>query len=239
MTRFSSRSALDVLTSVVLIGAATTLIYKNVFATRDGRESIQVPTEPLSIAGAPTRGSADAKVVMIVYSDFECPFCRRFAREVLPEIERRYMANGSVSIAFRHLPLPIHKHAASAAWNAECAAKQGRFWEMHDAIFAAGRLDENSLSTISKAMSLDMAKFNECLADEAVASNVKKSAKEASALGVRATPTFFIGVPVGKGVVKVSTVVSGALPADELARELNLILHNTRRGWLSWLPFVG
>jgi protein-disulfide isomerase len=91
----SLRSVLDVAVSLVMVAAASTLIYKNVFATPGAENTeLKVPSEPVSIAGAQLRGRGDAKAVMIVYSDFQCPFCRRFAREVLPEIERRYVATG-------------------------------------------------------------------------------------------------------------------------------------------------
>jgi protein-disulfide isomerase len=236
MRRPGWRAAIDVLTSLVLIAAASTLIYRNVFTNRT--PPVPVPSEPLAIGGAPIRGSASAQAVMIVYSDFQCPYCGRFAREVLPEIERRYIRTGRVALVFRHLPLPNHPHAVRAAWNAECAGQQGKFWEMHDAIFAEEALDERSLLALPDAITLDREKFEECLGDEAVRDKVQTSAKEANVLGVRSTPTVFFGVPIREGTVQVSVAIAGALPAPEFAKRLDAILGSTRTGWLSWLPFI-
>jgi hypothetical protein len=87
MRRPGWRTALDVLTSVALLIAASTFIYRSFFT--GGPPEIEPPSDPISIAGAAVRGSADARAVMIVYSDFQCPYCGSFARDVLPEIERR------------------------------------------------------------------------------------------------------------------------------------------------------
>jgi protein-disulfide isomerase len=138
---------------------------------------------------------------------------------------------------FRHLPLPGHPHAIRAAWNAECAGQQGRFWEMHDAIFAKDRLDEASLLTLPDAMTLDKTKFEECLADEAVRDSVQASAQEANGLGVASTPTVFFGVPAGEGAVHVSAVIAGIRPVEEFAKRLDAVLGDTPTGWLASLGF--
>lgn len=133
---------LDVVTSLLLIVAASALIYRNVIVSPGPSASgpmVEVPSEPLSIEGVPLKGSKSAKVVMIVYSDFECPFCGRFAREILPELERRYVATGEVAFVFHHLPLAFHPLATQAAVSAECAGQQGRFWEAHDLLFSFDR----------------------------------------------------------------------------------------------------
>jgi predicted DsbA family dithiol-disulfide isomerase len=95
------------------------------------------------------------------------------------------------------------------------------------------------LRMLPDAVALDRKKFDECLADEAVRDKVQASANEASDLGVRSTPTIFLGVPVRKGFVQVSAVVQGALSTSEFGTALDAILGDTRKGWRSWLPFNG
>lgn len=80
-------------------------------------------------------GSADAPLTLVEYSDFQCPFCRRFFNETLSEIKKNYIDTGRVRLVYRHYPLPFHDAAQKSAEATECAAKQGKFWEMHDAIF--------------------------------------------------------------------------------------------------------
>lgn len=150
---FTVRSVLDVLTSITLIAAAVTLIYKNT-AGGSARAEMEVPSTPLSIQGAQLRGSKGARAVMIMYSDFQCPFCARFAKEVFPQIEQRYVATGSVALAFRHLPLPIHPQALQAAAVAECAGRQGKFWEMHDRLFAETSLNADTLNALPEFVDL-------------------------------------------------------------------------------------
>ena len=155
---------------------------------------------------------------------------------MLPEIDRRYIATGRVSLVFRHLPLPNHPNAARAAWNAECAGQQGQFWQMHDAIFAKPRLDEESLQTLPDVVTVDSEKFSNCLEDEVVRVKVQASAVEAGELGVRSTPTVFLGVPIGKSFVQVSEVLQGALPTKEFTARLDGILGNRPKQWW-FFPF--
>ena len=221
----SLRSVLDVAVSLVMVAAASTLIYKNVFATPDAANTeLDVPAEPVSIAGAQLRGRGDAKAVMIVYSDFQCPFCRRFAREVLPEIERRYVATGQVALAFRHLPLPIHAQATRAAVMAECAGRQDRFWQMHDALFDQQGLDDKTLLMMPALVELDTEKFDACLLEQTVAAGVEASAGEAKVLNVRATPSFFFGTRLDNARVKVLRAMSGARPVSDFSEHLDGVL---------------
>jgi protein-disulfide isomerase len=157
---------------------------------------------------------------MIVYSDFQCPFCGRFTRDVLPEIERRYVATGQVAIAFRHLPLPMHALATRAAVMTECAGHQGKFWEMHDLLFAQETLDEEALSTSARSLNLDPDGFEQCLSDQTITAQVKASGEHAARLGIRSTPAFLLGQKTDDGRVKISRVLSGALPIDDFVENL-------------------
>jgi len=232
------RSALDALSSVAVIAAAGVLVYK-VALGPTGRPALEVPSEPLSIEQASITGSADAEIVMVVYSDFQCPFCGRFTREVLPEIQRRYVDTGQVALAFRHMPLPIHPEALQAAVSAECAGDQGQFWPMHDLLFAQqGQLDQESLGVLSHTLELDQSRFDRCLQDQAVRERIQASVDEARQMGIAGTPAFFFGRRLSDGRVKVVEAVAGALPIEEFIRELDTAMTDEEIGWRKWLPFI-
>jgi protein-disulfide isomerase len=232
------RSALDAVTCIVLIAAAVTLIYGNVREADGTQTALRVPSDPLSIEGAPTRGSDDARGVVIVYADFQCPYCARFTREVLPAIERRYLATGQVALAFRHLPLPFHPHAMQAAVVAECAGEQRRFWEMHDLLFAQELLDDETLLSLADSVDIDREQFDACLMDGAVAGRVHSSVDEAKRLGIRGTPAFLFGTRLDDGRVGVIRALSGARPFDDFVRPLEAAFGAEPRWWRSWIPFL-
>jgi len=160
------------------------------------------------------------------YSDFQCPYCARFAQEILPEIDRKYIQTGRVQLAFRHLPLPMHQNAVIAAIGAECAGTQRRFWEMHDKLFAAGRIDESAIVAIAQSLKLDTKIFTNCLSDSGVRERVLASATTGRTLGLNGTPAFLLGSRVGKRSVKISTTISGAKPLNEFVENLEHILRD-------------
>src|SRR5262245_60944694 len=135
---------------------------------RAGRPEPPVPTEPISVEGAQTRGSSTARIAFVEFSDFECPFCGRFARDVQPMLDRMYIKTGDVLMVFVHFPLEeIHPNALTAAVYAECAGQQGRFWEMHDLLFSdQKKLDPLELQGRAKTLGLDIPKFGTCLSGD-------------------------------------------------------------------------
>lgn len=149
--------------------------------------------------GYPTEGSASAKVTIVEFSDFQCPFCASFYNASLSQIRTNYIDTGKVKLVYRHFPLSFHPEAQKAAEAAECAEEQGKFWEMHDKLFE----NSSSLSVANekqwaKDLGLDSAKFNTCLDSGKTASAVQKDAADGAAAGVSGTPTFFIN---GKEIV--------------------------------------
>lgn len=237
--RISLRSVLDVATSVVLIAAAAVLVYTSLLGVPEAPSTApEIPSNPLSLDGAPIRGSGGASTILVVYSDFQCPFCGRFTRDVLPEIERRYVAAGQVAVAFRHLPLPNHPLAMQAAVAAECAGRQGRFWKAHDLLFAQQSLDEEMLRALPASLDMGLDEFDECLLDQTVRQRVQTLADEAAGLGVHATPSFFVGTRLQDGRVRVSGSLSGARPAAEFIELLDAVLAGDSTGRRSWLSFA-
>jgi protein-disulfide isomerase len=182
------------------------------------------PAEPVSLDGMHLRGSARAAVALIVFSDFQCPFCRSFARNVLPEIARRYVPGGRVMIAFSDFPLvSIHPAALRRAVIAECAGRQGRFWEVHDALFA--RQTEPFVET-NAVQGLDASALGQCVASTGEPA-VRARLAKAEALGVRSTPTIFVGKMDARGV-KVTDVILGVQSTDSLSQVVDRLLRGRR-----------
>jgi len=133
-------------------------------AARPPQPAAQRPSGPdparkytLNLNGTAFKGSAEAKVTVVEFSDFQCPFCKRVG-PTLEQIEKTY--GDKVRIAFKHLPLPMHPMAESAARAAEAAHKQGKFWEMHDKLFAdQNALSEPAYEKHAKDLGLDVAKW--------------------------------------------------------------------------------
>ena len=140
--------------------------------------------------GTHVRGPADAKVTIVEWSDFQCPFCRR-SRPTIEQIEKEY--GGQVRVAFRHLPLAFHPKAGPAHAAAAAAGMQGKFWEMHDMIF-----DNQQEMAPAKyvewagEMGLDVEQFKKDVDSAEVKQIVETDKKAAEKLGVTGTPAFFV-----------------------------------------------
>ncbi len=150
----------------------------------------------------PFLGSANAKVVIIEFSDYQCPFCRSFWRNTLDQIKKEYIDSGkSVKFVYRDFPLSsIHSMAQKYAEAAECAGEQNKYWEMHDKIFqeqdklGQGTISAYAINDVKRwAGELGLAGgFNQCLDSGKYADEVKKDFNDGVAAGVGGTPTFFI-----------------------------------------------
>ncbi len=161
----------------------------------------------VSIDDDSVKGSDDAPVTMIEFSDYECPFCERFFIQTLPQIQKDYIDTGKVKFVYRDYTLSLHLNAMKAAEAAECAGEQKKYWEYHDALFQhQNALDNKSLKQYAIDLGLDTEAFNQCLDSGAMAGEVQKDFQEGSRLGIRGTPTFFIN----------GTKVVGALPYDAI-----------------------
>jgi protein-disulfide isomerase len=182
-------------------------------ASRPANTAPALPVQPLSIEGSERRGSAGAKVVVIEYSDFECPYCGSFARDTWPALEKAYVEPGQVSMAFRELPLEgLHPHAFRAAEGAECASRQGMFWPMHDQLFQRQKsLDEGVVFESAKLIGLDPEAFKTCMSGPG-AVKVRQDMDGARALQITGTPTFFVGLVQPDGRVKVTRRLAGSQP---------------------------
>ncbi len=144
-------------------------------------------------------GNPSAPIKMIVYSDFQCPFCSEFA-DTMKKIEAYF--TDKVVVTFRHYPLPGHPQAEKAAEASECAAEQGKFWEMHDKLFADNVADNMSVEKFKQdaaELGLDTNKFNQCLDSGQYAAKVAEQKAEGGRAGVTGTPTSFLSGNVYPG----------------------------------------
>ena len=146
-------------------------------------------------------GSAQAPVVMVELSDYECPFCRAYQAEVFPVIKARYIDTGKVQYQLRDLPLDIHAHAILAAEAARCAAAQGHFWPMRAALSRSqAHLSAERFTALARETGLALGPFQACLDQHRYAAAVRADLADALAAHIYATPSFVIGRPVKGGV---------------------------------------
>lgn len=167
------------------------------------------------------RGDKKAKVAIITYSDFECPFCKKF-HETMLQVMNKY--DGDVKWVFRHFPLDsLHRQARSEALAGECAGEQGKFWEFADLIFSRTTsndgLDLTKLPDYAKEIGLNVSKFNSCYESKKYADEVNADASDAQKAGARGTPYSIVVGPNGE-----ATPLSGALPVESVSSILDSLL---------------
>ncbi|MBI3393764.1 MAG: thioredoxin domain-containing protein [Nitrospirae bacterium] len=165
---------------------------------------------PKTASDAPALGPDGAPVTIVEFSDFQCPYCARVSSDLLPQIRKTY--GDKVRFVFRDFPLDSHKEAVPAAVAARCAGRQGKFWEMHDALFAGQKeLGGPLYEKVGKEIGLDAAKFSECRKDRKVAEAAISDLRDGTKAGVNSTPTFFVnGLPV-----------EGAISFDEFRKVID------------------
>lgn len=145
-----------------------------------------------------TLGIDSARVEVIEYSDFECPYCARFASVQMPAIREQLVATGKVRWRYRDFPLPVHQYSRYASLAAQCAGEQGKFWEMHDQLFfnhswaQTGKNPRGLFRDFAKAIGLDLDKYDACMDSQRYAGRIEASRQEGEALGIPGTPTFFV-----------------------------------------------
>ncbi|MEZ4678978.1 MAG: thioredoxin domain-containing protein [Caldilineaceae bacterium] len=178
-----------------------------------------------TMAGDEYRGNPEAKVVVIEFSDFQCPFCRRHTQDTQPILDEQFVDTDQIFWVFKHFPLSIHPQAPAAGLAAECAANQDKFWEMHELLF--NTIERWSLSDpspvfveLATELGLDTDAFSNCLNDEAVAQRVQEDL-DAGASFVRGTPTFIV-LYDNQG-----SIIPGALPAERFTEILQQVLDGT------------
>jgi len=162
-----------------------------------------------------TKHSPGAGIAIVEFSDFQCPFCGQYAREVYPRIKAEFVDTGQVAYVFRNFPLEtIHGQAFKAGEAAECAREQARYWDMHGRLFSyQNRLSYPDLLDHATALRLDKTAFESCLR-AGRPSHVKDDQLEGVRLGIRSTPTFFIGLIEPDGKITPRRRIMGVQPYE-------------------------
>jgi protein-disulfide isomerase len=187
-------------------------------------EDYTPPRVQMKLAGVEySLGAANAPVTLVEFTDYQCPFCRRFQAEDWPELKRNYIDTGKVRFIVRDLPLSFHSNARPAAEAAHCAGEQGHFWPMHQGLLGqSADLSPHGLEVRASALGLDMPRFRACIAANKYEGAIAANAAQADALGIHGTPAFVVGAaPHGKldGVL-----LEGALPYDTFRMVLEALL---------------
>lgn len=143
----------------------------------------------IDTTGAPFKGPADAPVTLALFTDFECPYCK----QIIPLLDEVLAKNPqTVKLAFKNMPLKFHKMAEPAAKASLAAHEQGKFWPLHDRLFAESKLSEDGIKKIAASIGLDMARFEKDMASPSIQAKLQKDLIDAQSVGVTGTPTVFV-----------------------------------------------
>src|SRR6266550_9370374 len=171
------------------------------------------------------QGSASAPVWVIEVSDFQCPYCKQWHDQTYAAFRDQYVNTGKVRLAYVNFPLSSHAHAWPAAESAMCAGAQGKFWQMHDALFITQNKWEAMSSpavmfdSLAQSNGLDMKRWRACVSSGEMKPLIEADHDRASRAGATATPSFMIG----------DKILTGAQPLDELRKAIDSALVNSKR----------
>ena len=182
-------------------------------------------------AGEPTMGSANARVLIVEVSDYHCPFCRRNIQQTFPRLNEEYIKTGKAAYAFVDYPIAeLHPDAAKSHEAAACAGDQGRFWEMHTALFAAAPVkDVPSLTGKATALGLDVQAFTACLTGGKHSAAIQESVARMQRLGIGGTPMTVVGIRPAPGQpMKIEQYIYGAQPYEKFKEAIEAVLNAGR-----------
>ena len=181
---------------------------------------------------APRLGDAGAKLGIVEFSDYQCPYCRRFYLQTFPQLQKTYLDAGKVALIVKDFPLGFHPHAMGASLALHCVGKQDarKFWDVQGELFVhQDRLGDAFYKELVKKYGLDEQKFEACVGDAAQKKQVEDSLQYAQTLGVEGTPTFFIGRIEGNQLVDATPLV-GAQPYPVFARIIDSLSKQQDKG---------
>jgi protein-disulfide isomerase len=211
-------------------------IQKTLAAVRDILSGKRPSLEDVfvNVAGSPSLGSRDAKITIVEFTDFECPFCGAYARETFGRIMSEYVKTGKVRYVSRNFPLEqSHPLARKAAEVALCAEEQGKYWDLHDRFFADQRkITVDDVPEHAAALGADAAALRQCADSGRYAQKVAADLAEGREVGVSGTPTFFIGYADVKNPSRIKAVrsIPGNAPYREFEKAIGEALEAWKRG---------
>lgn len=168
-------------------------------------------------------GSDDAPLTLVEFTDYQCPFCSRFASTTFPELKRAYIDTGQLRLVSRDLPLAMHANAQEAANAARCADEQDHYWEMRDIMFQnTTQLNQESLIRYASNLDLNVDPFTDCLTSDKHGDAVRQGAADASAAGITGTPSFILGMSSGDHLE--GAIIRGAQPFATFDTQIKTLL---------------
>lgn len=223
MMRISTLAAAALLIAATL---ATTACGQSSQGTAQGAQQTRLSPDSLEARANRGRmkGPETAAVTIVEISDFQCPYCRDFATTTYRQVDSAYIRTGRARILYINLPLTSHREAFGAAEAAMCAGVQGKFWEMHDRLFATqgewgGKADAvQRFERFAQDLRLNMADWRDCTANDRVAPLIVGDAMQAAEARINGTPTFILNSRSGQ------KALTGAVPFEEFAREMDALL---------------
>lgn len=212
--RKSNRTFYIAIAVVAIVGIAA-LSYLTTRAATTNVIELDPTLPPVEAVGY-VIGSPDAPIEVLEFADFECPGCAQFAILTAPDVKQRLVETGQIRLRLMDFPLAQHRNAWTASLSAACANEQGKFWEMHDAIFGAQdrwntQATNNPLAImveLARGIGLDVDQFEECVESRKYQANVQAHMTEAERRGVRSTPSFIIGGKLIPGAIGYDTFKS-------------------------------
>ncbi len=191
----------------------------------------QIPNFDLTLAGSPSKGRSDVKLILLEFSDFECPFCGRYTRDTHDQVIKEYVDTGKIRYVFRQYPIEsLHPRALRAAEASECAHAQGKFWEYHKALFNNQQaLNEPDFGRHAQVLGLNAETFQQCMAAQLkTPTKVRQDQAEGQRAGITGTPTFFLGTVTKEGKLKVARRLVGAHPIANFRTTIDALLADAK-----------
>lgn len=220
-TRF--KNVLDTLMSLVVIAAATAFVW-SLFFKRSGADASFAPVQDVSESiGSESLLNVigNGPIALVEFGDFECPFCAKQANETFPRLQRELVESGRVRYIAINLPIKSHPSAIPAAEAAECAAAQGKYWQMRRELFAnAQNLASADFLGYAADLGLDVERFRTCLDSDTTLAKIEADLALSVRLGVSSTPTLFIGRTKADGSIRLLRRLNGSRPAETLLVEV-------------------
>jgi protein-disulfide isomerase len=185
------------------------------------------PVEPrvatVSLGNSVALGQSEAPLVLLEFTDYQCPYCRQFQETILPGLITNYVQTGKLRIVSRNLPLTFHPDAEIAALAVLCAGSQGKYWPMREKVFASSAsLTLTNLIKASEELKLDVTAFRSCVEKKDFLPQAKQDMEDAGAAGITGTPTFVLGRSAEGKVTGV--VIEGAKPYNAFSAEIEKLL---------------
>jgi protein-disulfide isomerase len=179
-----------------------------------------------------SRGEDTATVTLVEFSDYHCPYCKRHATTVMPELQKTYIDTGKLRFVMREMPIPnLHPRAEAAAVAVLCAGDQGNYWGMHDALFNDQKANKDEdFKAMANSIGLDASAFDTCVASKKFDAQIKADQAEGQKLGISGTPSFVLGLtdPKDPNKVHLTKFIRGAQPYAAFAAAIDELLKDTK-----------